>query len=187
MDSKAAILDAARRLFAERGYNGATIREVAAMAGVSPAMVMKTVGSKEALYAAARPMDTDQYERELPQDGLGYELVRRILARRDDGEAEPWARALFLTQQSPDPELSRAEFHQKYLAYLAERVSDGPDKPQRVSQIACMLIGLASGVRTMRLLAADESDSETVVACYGGLIQSLVDGCPPPRRPVRRR
>ena len=39
--SRAVILAAGRRLFAERGYKAVTIRQVATEAGLSPAMVMK--------------------------------------------------------------------------------------------------------------------------------------------------
>ena len=45
------ILQAARRLFAERGYARTTIREVADAAGVSPQTVYDSVGSKQALVA----------------------------------------------------------------------------------------------------------------------------------------
>lgn len=47
------ILDAARTLFAERGYNAATIRAIAASAGVDPALVHHYYGTKEKLFAAA--------------------------------------------------------------------------------------------------------------------------------------
>src|SRR6185437_1711481 len=47
-----AILDAARDLFAERGYDGATIRAIATSAGVDPALIRHCVGDKEALFAA---------------------------------------------------------------------------------------------------------------------------------------
>jgi len=47
------ILDAARRSFAEHGYDGATIRGIAADAGVDPALVHHFYGTKERLFAAA--------------------------------------------------------------------------------------------------------------------------------------
>ena len=43
------ILRAARRLFAERGYAGTTVRDVAEAAGVSAQTVYDSVGSKQAL------------------------------------------------------------------------------------------------------------------------------------------
>jgi len=47
----AAIRIAAMELFAERGYAGVTIRQIAAAAGVSPALVIHHYGSKEKLRA----------------------------------------------------------------------------------------------------------------------------------------
>lgn len=48
-----AILDAAEELFAERGYSAVTVREIAARAGVSHALVHRYLGSKETVYRAA--------------------------------------------------------------------------------------------------------------------------------------
>ncbi|MDQ2796786.1 MAG: TetR family transcriptional regulator [Actinomycetota bacterium] len=47
------ILDAARALFAQRGYQGTTIRAVADLAGVNAALVHHYFGTKEQLFVAA--------------------------------------------------------------------------------------------------------------------------------------
>lgn len=52
LTSAAAIRIAAMELFAERGYADVTVRQVAAAAGVSPALVIHHYGSKEQLRAA---------------------------------------------------------------------------------------------------------------------------------------
>jgi AcrR family transcriptional regulator len=57
--TEAAILEAARALFAETGYERATIRAVAGAAGVDPALVMQHFGSKEGLFAAAARWSDD--------------------------------------------------------------------------------------------------------------------------------
>ena len=51
--TREAILAAARAQFADHGYDGATIRTIAAAAGVDPALVHHFHGSKEKLFAAA--------------------------------------------------------------------------------------------------------------------------------------
>ncbi|MGH7512701.1 MAG: TetR/AcrR family transcriptional regulator, partial [Gemmatimonadales bacterium] len=51
LTAAAAIRIAAMELFAERGYADVTVRQVAAAAGVSPALVIHHYGSKEKLRA----------------------------------------------------------------------------------------------------------------------------------------
>jgi AcrR family transcriptional regulator len=51
--TREAIIEAARGEFAARGYDGATIRAIAAAASVDPALVHHFYGSKEQLFAAA--------------------------------------------------------------------------------------------------------------------------------------
>jgi len=46
----AAILDAAEKLFAERGFTAVTVRDIAAEAGVSHALVHRYLGSKQQVY-----------------------------------------------------------------------------------------------------------------------------------------
>ncbi len=47
-----AILDAARQVFAERGYHGSTMREIASRAGVATGTLYLYFANKEALYVA---------------------------------------------------------------------------------------------------------------------------------------
>jgi AcrR family transcriptional regulator len=170
------VVRAARRLFGERGYQSVTIREVAAEVGLSPAMVMKLVGSKEQLYADAEPMSPEPYDLRVPRSRMGYELVRRILDRRELDMAEPWARAAYLTHGSPDPDASRASFHASYLSMLRQVLGDDAEGQRRSELVAAMLIGLATAVRTLRLLPAERVDQDGLVEEYGALVQSLIDG-----------
>jgi len=52
LTAKANIRNAALRLFAERGHDAVTVREIAAAAGVSPGLVVHHFGSKDGLRAA---------------------------------------------------------------------------------------------------------------------------------------
>jgi AcrR family transcriptional regulator len=52
LTARARIRDAAIRLFAERGIDGTTVRDIAAKAGVSPGLLRHHFGSKEALRQA---------------------------------------------------------------------------------------------------------------------------------------
>lgn len=51
-ERRAAIINAVRRLFADKGFHGTTTRELADAAGVSEALLFKHFPNKEALYSA---------------------------------------------------------------------------------------------------------------------------------------
>jgi AcrR family transcriptional regulator len=77
--TRADILDAARRLFAERGYPATTIEAVAAEAEVSPATVYSVFGSKRGLLAAFQ---------QLMHVEVGYDERRRQLDAATDPAAQ---------------------------------------------------------------------------------------------------
>ncbi|MEQ7873798.1 TetR family transcriptional regulator [Sphingomonas sp. ASV193] len=59
-DTQAAILVAARKSFAERGFDRTTIRLVAAEAGCDPALVMRYFGSKRGLFFQAVEVELER-------------------------------------------------------------------------------------------------------------------------------
>jgi AcrR family transcriptional regulator len=63
LTARARIRDAALRLFAERGMDGATIRDIARAAGVSAGLVRHHFGSKDGLRAACDSHALDQIMR----------------------------------------------------------------------------------------------------------------------------
>ena len=73
-DTRAALIAAARETFVEKGYDGATVRAIAARAGVDAAMVNHWFGGKEGLFA--------QSVLQLPFDPA--EVLKRVL----DGPVE---------------------------------------------------------------------------------------------------
>ena len=90
--TRAAILVAARERFASDGYERATIRAIAADAGIDPSMVMRYYGNQEKLFAAAAEFDLQLPDAAaIPADQAGavladgtdldrYEAVRRPIA-----------------------------------------------------------------------------------------------------------
>lgn len=58
-DTRAALLAAAREVFAEQGYQGATVRGIAARAGVDAAMVNHWFGGKQGLFSAILELPFD--------------------------------------------------------------------------------------------------------------------------------
>src|ERR1700730_17173522 len=90
--TREAILSAARKRFGDHGYTGATIRAIAADAGVDPALVHHFFGTKERLFAAAMRLPLipgEMIDAALapgarnPAQSLGEHLVRTVLGAWD--------------------------------------------------------------------------------------------------------
>lgn len=80
--TRRAILDAARSAFAAQGYDRATIRAIAAAAGVDASMVMRYFESKAGLFAAVATADAPVVDlTALPADRRGEALVRHLVQR----------------------------------------------------------------------------------------------------------
>jgi AcrR family transcriptional regulator len=74
-----------RALFAEKGYDGASIEEVAARAGVSKPVVYEHFGGKEGLYAVVVDREMADLLQRLTAsmaDGHAYELVEKAALAR---------------------------------------------------------------------------------------------------------
>lgn len=69
--TKRAVLDAAERLFAERGFAGTSMRDIADASGVSQPLIQHHFGHKEQLYAAALRRAVDAFVTRLPEAARG--------------------------------------------------------------------------------------------------------------------
>jgi AcrR family transcriptional regulator len=74
------LLDVGRRLFAERGFEGTSVEEIAAKAGVSKPVVYEHFGGKEGLYAVVVDRETRFLQDQLSSalaEGNGRELLEK--------------------------------------------------------------------------------------------------------------
>lgn len=74
------LLDVGRKLFAERGFEGTSVEEIAAKAGVSKPVVYEHFGGKEGLYAVVVDRETRMLQDRLTSalaDGQGRELLEK--------------------------------------------------------------------------------------------------------------
>src|SRR6266511_3273043 len=83
-ETREKILDAARHRFAELGYDGATVRGIAADAGVNAALLHHFFGTKQQLFAASLNLPVNPAEvvpaiLAGPREQLGERLVRTFL------------------------------------------------------------------------------------------------------------
>lgn len=169
------ILDAARQLFAERGFTLTTIRDIAEVADVSPALVMKLTGSKAKLFQAAAPEAPEVDEPDNPSESLGCRMVRALVERRDSGDFEYWAMAPFVLQEAPDRDAARARMAAEFVPRLAAAIGEGSDSQVRSRLIVTLMLGLASGLRTFEIVTPDVIESRRLIETYGALVQSIID------------
>ncbi len=180
--SREAILSSAGRLFGERGFRGVTVRDIAADAGVSAALVMKLYESKQKLFAAAQPNERLLGELNVPREELGTALAYRVLMRRERGLQEPWAMVPFTIQDSPEPEAARAETRERYLAHVAELIGDPTPERRHAANVVALMIGFGEAVRTLGLFGGAASvetgaGADDAAAHFGTLVQAEIDAC----------
>ena len=142
------ILSAARSHFTEVGYDGATIRGIAAAAGVDPALVPHYFGSKEGVFRAAVefPINPSEFLPRLLEpglDGLGERLVRFFLETWDSPAGSPLLaliRSVVASETAAD--LLREFLSREVLGRLGGAVEvDNPEL--RTNLVASHLVGLA--------------------------------------------
>src|SRR5215208_6879198 len=128
--TREAILDAARRAFAEHGYQHATIRGVADLAGVDPALVHHYYGTKQALFVAAV---------QLPVNPVSQLMA--VLAE-DPGQAGERMVELFLSIWDHAAAMLREFITEEVLGQIAHRLGS-PDAQLRATLVGSQIIGLA--------------------------------------------
>lgn len=172
--TRTAIEDAARALFAERGFEAASIRAIAAEAGVDPALVIRHFGSKEALFL--RSIDTSLSlgpVLEGPLEDLGRRLVSYFIETGPPSRRQTY---VALNQAAHHPQVRDEMVRVTAAAYvtpLAPRLS-GEHRELRVALLVAQiggLLGMLYQQEDPRLAAADTAD---IVALYGDAIQQLL-------------
>jgi AcrR family transcriptional regulator len=173
--SRRALLDAARAVFDEVGYDRATTREIGERAEVDPALIARYFDSKEGLFIAAIAAGSPGDEE---IDFAPPELLRFLLERWDERGHNPISRALASPALTPDArEQTSAVVGDRVLRGLtAELRARGATDPELRAEL---LVALAVGVAmtrangTLETLAA--TPREEVLATLVPLVRALQD------------
>lgn len=142
-ETKSVILAAARERFAADGYERATIRAIAADAGIDPAMVMRYYGNKERLFAAAAEFDLELPDlTQVPREQIGAALAAHFLDRWERDEALLILLRAGVTNETV-AERMRTIFAAQLAPVIAETTGHAPDTPVRASLAASQVLGMA--------------------------------------------
>ena len=177
------MLAAARTAFAERGFDGASIRGIAAAAGVDPALVHHYFGTKDKLFLAAveAPADPAELLPEVlasPPQELGAAVVGMVV-RVWDGPARPGI--LALVRSAVNHEWSARLLREFVLTKVVRRVVGSIDMPveereARGALLASQVIGLVMTRYVLRLEPVASATREELAAAVGPTLQRYLTG-----------
>ncbi len=167
-DTRADVLAAARARFAHAGYDNATIRAIAADAGVDPALVHHYFGTKRDLFraAVAFPVDADLVLEAVtgtePREAAEA-LARVFFDVWENPQTRPQMLSVLRSAMTHDDAagLLRSFVGRELLAPLADAL--GVDDPLRITLAASQMIGIAVLRYVVGVAPLASADVETIV------------------------
>ncbi|MEU1390199.1 MULTISPECIES: TetR family transcriptional regulator [unclassified Nonomuraea] len=174
-DTRGEILTAARRVFAEKGFDKATVRGIAREAKVDPALVHHYFETKEGMFAAAMqlPITPDEVVPLLldgPREEIGERLVRMILrVTAEPGTREPM---IALMRSALTNEQAAAMFREFITNALLFQVADRLGVPHlRIEAAFGQMYGVIMGRYVIQLEPLASADPEELVELIAPTIQ----------------
>ncbi|WP_214325460.1 TetR/AcrR family transcriptional regulator [Nonomuraea sediminis] len=168
--TEARILDEARRLFAERGFERTTIRAVAAAAEIDPALVMQYFGSKQELFSKAVKVTPV-----LPEHAEPDEIVEHVLATigLKMGELPQSTLAMMRSMLThPEAAVSARESLNGQIDRIAGLVKTD-DARLRAALVTSIMLGVTVGHQLLELDALREAEPEDIARVLRPALRAL--------------
>jgi len=182
-DTESEILTAARETFAQAGYERATIRGIAATAGVDPALIHHYFGTKEKLYAASidLPFEASSAIEQafvgIERSEIGESIARMFFTVWESQDARASLMGILRSALSGEEQAVAA--FREYLvqalkSHLAARI-DHADAELRALAIAGHLVGLAVVRYVVRIEPLASASVDEIVDLVSPRLQSYLD------------
>ncbi|NUR90389.1 MAG: TetR/AcrR family transcriptional regulator [Nonomuraea sp.] len=172
--TRAAILAAAQGRFAAEGYERATIRAIAADAGIDPSMVIRYFGSKADLYAAASAIDLSVPE--LTPGQAAREYAEAMVERWEKGDNA--AEAVLLRTAPTHPESAQRVqeiFDTQIVPALRAALPGDPDVERRAALVLSQTLGLVYVRYLLRIEPLASMDPAEVAAAVARSLERHLD------------
>ena len=181
-DARERILAAAVHEFGDLGYDAATVRGIAARAGVDSALVHHYFGTKADLFGESigAPMRPDVAVPEIlagPRDEVGERILRYVLEAWDDPDVR--RRGVALLRSAIGNKLTTpllAGFLSRELLSRIVRALDVEDGDLRAALVASQIAGLLLGRYVLRLPALANASIDDLVARVAPTLQRYLFG-----------
>jgi AcrR family transcriptional regulator len=177
-----AILEAARREFAQHGYDRATIRAVAGGAGVDPALVHYFFGTKAELFAAAMQLPINPAEAAEAMlagepERIGERLIGTFLAVWDYAPNRDVFLGLLRSAVTDEHAATLLrEFAVRELFGRVAAALGTPDAELRASLVFSQIFGLAVARYILRVEPLASAPGQVVAAAVGPTVQRYLTG-----------
>ncbi len=185
--TRARLLKAAGQVFAERGYDRASLDDVAAAAGLTKGAVYSSFASKDELfYALMRErigerldLVAEAVERQATAGDMTREAgsaVAELISSQADWHLlfiEFWARAVRDPDLGKEFALERRSARGLIARVLQQRAAEAKiDLPVPAEQLAVAVLALSNGIAIEHLADPDTVDAST----FGVILSLLLDG-----------
>ncbi len=181
-DARVAVLEAARELFADLGFERTTMRAVGARAGVDPALIYHYFGDKDGLLSAALELPPELLAAiagSAGESGLtGEELVRRVVGLWED-RPQVRERMLAALRTALSNEDAAALFRDLQLCLVLAAVGDsvaGDQRELRAALIGSHMAGLMLARYIIKVPGAAAASPEALIQAVGPVIQHYLTG-----------
>jgi AcrR family transcriptional regulator len=168
--TEARILDAASRLFVERGYERTTIRAIAGVAGVDGGLVMHYFGSKQGLFQRVT------HARAVPElSGSAEQVTEQILARLAESLAsEPVHSLALLRSMLTHPEAAQTlrEGAARFQAQISRPIP-GDDADVRAALVSAVMLGVIVSRHLLNSDALTAASPQRVIDLLRPCLRSL--------------
>lgn len=176
------ILTAAAAEFSENGYDGATMRAIAARAGVDAAAIHHHFGTKADLFTAVLdlPIRPDRALPELlagPRDEVGERIVRYLLVTLEGEDVRRRVVAMLRTgvgNRAMTPLL--AGFLEREVIRRVAASIDGDDVDLRAALVGSQIGGLLLARYLLRLPGIADAPIDDVARRVGAAVQTYLVG-----------
>jgi AcrR family transcriptional regulator len=172
--TRARILDAAQRAFAELGYSQAGIREIAALAGTSTTLLIRYFGSKAGLFEAAlgEAMRSDVIF-SIERSKLGAHLAEMFT--RPEVEIRPPAMIALAAGDPQAREITARVAEELAIRPLAEWLG-GADAHTRAVQVFMLSTSFVLYTRQVPVMPVQRGVDPAMTAWFAKAVQAIVDG-----------
>ena len=178
----ARILAAARDEFAHNGWAGTTIRAIARVADVDPALVYHYFRSKEGLLDAAttppaRWLEAVAATWKTPEGELGAALLRLMLGAWADEEIGPFLRAVLLTAAHEHSTREKLRLVvERSLIGVSQLGADERDRLVRSGLISSQIMGLAMMRYVWQVEPVASMSNDELIAAIAPNLQRYIEG-----------